>query len=956
MCARRRHRPRTVGIVNWMGADTLFAGSGRVRALCRALDWSRTAAGPVEKWAPSLRMAVRMCLDAPVPMAVWTVPGLGLIYNDRYAALLGPARHPAALGRSAREVWAAEWQWLGRDVEQVIRHGQAAAQPQLRLSLRRDGVTEEEVFLSYGLMPIRDDDGRVIAAFNVMADITERVRVFAQRTALLEAIIGSSQDAIFAKDLQGRMLLANPTTVAAIGKPAEQILGRTDVEFLDDKAQAREVMANDRRVFETGDPIEAEEPVSPADGAPAVWHTAKALVRDASGRAIGLLGISRDITERKRHHEALRSALESAELERRRSAAVLEALAAGIAITDGSGKIVQTNAALARIWGRPLDSSRCGGAGEPWKGRWAETGKPLGPNDWALARTLRSGGVVTSDRVEIEKLDGTGPATIMEAAAPIRDADDRIVGAVVAILDVTDRRRAEEAVQASEARLREAQRLARMGSWEWVVGGAITWSEGLFRILGRELRAGPPSIETLPQVFTTEAWSRLGPAIGRAAERGESYELELEMVRPDGSRFWTITRGEAVRGPTGAVVKLRGTSQDITERKRAEQERERLLAALREADQRKDEFLGMLSHELRNPLTPIRNCLDVLDRTTPGGEQDRAARVIIDRQLNQLTRLVDDLLDVTRISRGKIRLQQARLDFVDLVRQTVDDHRSLLEGRDVAVQLPARGIWVVGDRTRLAQAIGNLLQNAAKFTPKGSKVSVSLSLQNGRAVVEVADTGMGMDRDLLPRLFEPFAQGERSLARTGGGLGLGLSLVKGLVELHGGTVTGTSEGPGKGARFTLTLPVEAQPAPAPPLASARPATGRGLKVLVIEDNVDAADSLAAVLDLDGYEVLVSYAPRDGIAKAHAFKPDVLLCDVGLPDMSGYDVARAFRDDAELKDVLLVALTGYAGPEDRHRAAESGFQRHFPKPPDLPALEQLLGTVAAKRARGQSAAP
>jgi PAS domain S-box-containing protein len=933
-----------------MGADTLFAGPGEVRALCRAMDWSRTAAGAVESWAPSLRMAVRMCLDAPLAMAVWAIPGLGLIYNDRYAALLGPAEHPAALGRSARDVWAGQWQWLQLDLEHAIERGETAGQPQLRVSLKRDGVTEEEVFLSYGLMPVRDDDGRVIAAINVMADITERVRALAEPTALLEAVIRSSQDAIFAKDLKGRMLLANPTTLAVVGKPAEQILGKTDFEFLDDKAQARETMANDRRVFDTGEPIEAEESVSLADGTPAIWHAAKALVRDASGRAIGLLGISRNITDRKRDDEALRAALESAELERRRSAAVLGALAAGIAITDGTGKIVQTNAALARIWGCPLDSHNFCRADEPWKGRWVETGKPLAPTDWALARTLRSGEVATSDRVEIEKLDGTGSVTIMEAAAPIRDADDRIVGAVVAILDVTDRRRAEEAVLASETRLREAQRLAGMGSWEWVVGAEFTWwSEGLFLILGRDLRAGPPSLETLPQVFTPESWTRLGPAIQRAAETGEPYELETEMIRPDGTRFWAITRGEAVRGPTGAIVKLRGTSQDITERKRAEQERERLLAALREADQRKDEFLGMLSHELRNPLTPIRNCLDVLNRTTPGGEQDRRARVIIDRQLSQLTRLVDDLLDVTRISRGKIRLQKARVDFVDLVRQTVDDHRSLLEGRDVAVELPAVGLWVIGDRTRLAQAIGNLLQNAAKFTPKGSKVSISLARSDGRAVVEVADTGMGIEPDLLPRLFEPFTQGERSLARTRGGLGLGLSLVKGLIEQHGGTVTGTSDGPGRGALFTLTLPVAEQPAVAPQLSPAQPATGRGLKVLLIEDNVDAADSLAALLDLDGYEVMVSYAAKDGIAKAHTFKPHVLLCDVGLPDMSGYDVARAFRDDAALKDVLLVALTGYAGPEDQHRATESGFERHFPKPPDLPALEGLLGAAAAKLA-------
>jgi two-component system CheB/CheR fusion protein len=315
---------------------------------------------------------------------------------------------------------------------------------------------------------------------------------------------------------------------------------------------------------------------------------------------------------------------------------------------------------------------------------------------------------------------------------------------------------------------------------------------------------------------------------------------------------------------------------------------------------------------------------------------------------------VDDLLDVTRISRGKIRLQRTRLDVVDIVHQTVEDHRSLFEGRAVASELPERGLWVIGDRTRLAQAIGNLLQNASKFTPKGGKISVSLARADGRAVLEVVDTGLGIEPDMLPRLFEPFAQAEHTLARTRGGLGLGLALVKGLVELHGGTATGTSEGPGKGARFTLTLPLDEQPAPAPHVPSTETATGKGLKVLLIEDNVDAADSLATVLDLDGYDVMVSYDGKDGIAKARAFNPQVLLCDIGLPEMSGYDVARAFRNDAALRDVLLVALTGYAGPEDQQRAAEAGFQRHFPKPPNLQAIEELLAATAAKVYRGPQA--
>jgi PAS domain S-box-containing protein len=800
--------------------EAMFAGPGDLRALCRSLDWGATAAGPVACWSPSLRTAVRMCLDAPMLMAICAVPNLALVYNDGYAALLGPARHPRALGRSAREIWSGAWQWLEADVEKVIGRGESAARLEQRLLLERGGVAEEEAFVAYSLTPIREDDGRVVGVVNVMVEITERVRADTERTAVLEAIIQSSHDAIFAKDLSGRMLLANPTTMSVIGKPAEQILGKTDVEFLDDEEQARQVMANDRRVLETGQSIEAEEVVQSPDGTPHTWQAAKVPYRDASGHVIGLLAIARDITDRKHHDSA--------------------------------------------------------------------------------------------------------------------------------------ERRAEEAVRASEIELREAQRLARLGSWRWVVGGEITWSEGLFQILGRDLALGPPTLETLPQFYTAEGWSRLGPAIARAAETGAPYELELEMIRQDGTRFWSITRGEAVRGPTGAIEKLRGTSHDITERKRAEQERERLVAALSETDQRKNEFLGVLSHELRNPLTPIRNSLGILQRATPGGDQDRRARAVIDRQVHQLTRLVDDLLDITRISRGKIRLQTTRLDFVDLVRQAVDDHQSLLEGREVTVALPAPPIWVLGDPTRLTQTIGNLLQNAAKFTSRGGKISISLARTGSRAVVEVADTGRGIEPDLLPRIFEPFVQAEHSLARTGGGLGLGLALVKGLVEQHGGTVKVSSEGPGKGARFTLDIPLDEQVASRAEEHLPQTVTGNGLKVLVIEDNVDAADSLAAVLDLDGYDVRVSYSAHDGIAKARESRPDVLLCDVGLPEMDGYDVARAFRSDPALRDVYLVALTGYAGPEDQHRAAEAGFQRHLPKPPDLAALEQLLATKAAKADLGAPA--
>ena len=359
----------------------------------------------------------------------------------------------------------------------------------------------------------------------------------------------------------------------------------------------------------------------------------------------------------------------------------------------------------------------------------------------------------------------------------------------------------------------------------------------------------------------------------------------------------------------------------------------------------------MLSHELRNPLTPISNSLYILDRATPGGDQARRAQEVIRRQADHLTHLVDDLLDVTRITRGKIRLQRTRVNLVDVVRRAVEDHHTLLEGRKVAVELPHEPIWFDGDPTRLAQMVGNLLNNAAKFTPEEGEVSVSVARTEEQATIEVADAGLGIDSETLARLFEPFAQADRSLDRSRGGLGLGLALVKGMVELHGGTVTAQSDGPGRGARFTVKLPLGRQET-----AATRPSSvplqmaARSRKVLLVEDNRDAADSLAEALGLAGYQVEVAYVGTDGIAKAHERPPEIVLCDIGLPETDGYSVARALRRDPVTSSVFLVALTGYAQPEDQQKAREAGFDAHLAKPPDLVALLRLLASVPAAASR------
>ena len=382
---------------------------------------------------------------------------------------------------------------------------------------------------------------------------------------------------------------------------------------------------------------------------------------------------------------------------------------------------------------------------------------------------------------------------------------------------------------------------------------------------------------------------------------------------------------------------------DITQRKRDEE-------ALRAADRRKDDFLAVLAHELRNPLTPILNSLYVLDRATPNSEQARRAHSVIGRQAKQLAHIVDDLLDVARIKLGRVSLRRTRIDLVDVVRRTVEDYRTILEPREVAIDLPNEPMWIDGDPTRLAQVVGNLLHNAAKFTQEDDgTVSVSLTRVLRHAVLEIADTGAGIDPGTLSRLFEPFAQADRSLDRTHGGLGLGLALVKGMVELHGGEVTAGSSGPGRGACFSVKLPLEAHRADE---LTARPAAGpaaRPKRVLVIEDNKDAADSLQEALQLAGHEAVVAYDGNSGLLKAREYHPEIVICDIGLPEMNGYDVARAMRADAALMGVALIALTGYAGPEDRRRAREAGFDRHIAKPPSIEELEQVIADLPARGA-------
>jgi two-component system CheB/CheR fusion protein len=369
-------------------------------------------------------------------------------------------------------------------------------------------------------------------------------------------------------------------------------------------------------------------------------------------------------------------------------------------------------------------------------------------------------------------------------------------------------------------------------------------------------------------------------------------------------------------------------------------------AALVESDRRKDEFLAVLSHELRNPLGTIRSALTILDRgATSVGRDADTARSTIERQLAHLSRLVDDLLDVSRIKTGKIRIERRPVDLCDLVRRTVEDHITLLSASDLVVdlRLPHTTVWVNGDPTRLAQILGNLLQNASKFTPPGGRVLVALEVDGASARLRVRDNGLGLDDEVRHRLFEPFAQADSTLHRTRGGLGIGLALVKALVQLHEGHVEAISDGPGKGCEFVIALPLDAGRAP---VQSAHDTVAEILaqkkRILIIEDNRDFAAMLQVLLQLaGGHEVHLADSGPKGVDLARRVYPDVIICDIGLPVMDGYEVARALRSQAATEDALLIALTGYASLEDAKRAEEAGFDYHVAKGGDPEAVVHLL---------------
>jgi PAS domain S-box-containing protein len=473
-------------------------------------------------------------------------------------------------------------------------------------------------------------------------------------------------------------------------------------------------------------------------------------------------------------------------------------------------------------------------------------------------------------------------------------------------------------------------------------GGRITtWNDEARRILGYteaeaiglhfsaiftpdDVRAGIPELE-----FRT------------AREQGQA-EDERWHVRKGGERFWASGIVSPLYGPDGTLAGYSKILRDMTERKRAEE-------ALKAADRQKNEFLAVLAHELRNPLAPVRTALHILKAPGVSEEAVRRAQSMMERQVGLLVRLVDDLLDVARIMRGQIDLRRGPVALASAVESAVETARPVIDAQDheLTVSLPPETVWLNADPARLTQIVSNLLVNSAKYTEKGGQIWLTVRREGEEVVLTVRDTGIGIPPEVLPRVFDLFVQSERARSRAPGGLGVGLSLVKRLVEMHGGSVRADSAGPNRGSVFTVRLPAREGPPPALDFGAAAGEPKEALRVLVVDDNEDAADSLGMLLRLLGHDVHVVSTARDALEAARSGF-DIALLDIGLPEMSGYELASRIRGEAGGEKTILVAVTGYGQEADRDRSKEAGFALHLVKPVDPGQLGGVLAELARRR--------
>jgi PAS domain S-box-containing protein len=945
--------------------DELAAQIGTLVRLRRAERRSRERAEEVEK-----------LLDV-LPVGVWIAhdPGCRSMTGNRAAyELLGlPLRSNVSASAPPGERSATRYLRDGRELrpDELPMQTAAARGVEVRdagFDVVTPGGAVRHVYGSAS--PLFDPAGKVRGCVGVFADLTERrqaVEALRESEERFARFMRHLPGLAWIKDVGGRYVFANDAAVRAFRGTREGLYGRTDAEVFPPETAAQ-FQRNDSLALTGGTGVQVVETLEHPDGV--VHHSlvSKFPIPGPDGRPALVGGMAVDITERMRAEEGLRDS-------ERRFRQLADAMPQIVWTARPDGNIDYLNRRWTEFTGTP------GAVGnEGW-------GPLLHPDDAPTARERWDASVRTGEPfdMEIRLLDRRDQSyrwhLIRTVAA--RDRAGGVARWFGTATDIHEQKRAEESsrylAEASaaladvadyEGTLRRVANLAVPFFADWA-GVDVAEGGGLRRLavahrdpekirIAHELdRHYPPDLRAeggIGAVFRTGKPEIMSELPDELLVRGAKDERHLQLLRALGLKSYicvpltasgvtlgvlTFATAESGRRYTPADLAL---AADLANRAAVALENTRLYQALRDADRRKDEFLATLAHELRNPLAPIRNGLQIMALAGADSAAAERARGMMERQLSQMVRLVDDLLDVSRITRGKLRLRRTRVELAGVVRDAVEASRSLIEAsaHRLTVALPPEPVWLDADPVRLAQVFGNLLNNAAKYTERGGQIRLTAERFGDQVAASVTDTGIGIAAEYLPRVFEMFSQAAPALERSQGGLGIGLALVRGLVEMHGGSVEARSDGPGTGSEFVVRLPVAAPPAPATPHAgngAAPPPRGRK-RVLVADDNQDAADSLAVLLRLWGHEVHAVHDGQEAVDAAAWFRPEVVILDIGMPRLNGYEAARHIREQAR-DGVMLVAVTGWGQEQDRRLAAEAGFDRHMTKPIDPAALEQLL---------------
>ncbi len=766
----------------------------------------------------------------------------------------------------------------------------------------------------------------------------------------LEAVLAAVDDAAIGADGSGRVRFLNPVAELLTGWPRGEAIGRPldEVLVVLDERTRQPVGRSPRERIDCGK--EAPCVLVARDGAEHPVEARVVPVPDIGGSPHGVVVAFREVSDRRRAEEAIRELTRDMQRRVAEFQALLEVIPIGIAIADDPEcRRIWCNPALYRLLRLPPESNASLSApdGEHPGFRVFENGRELAPEELPMQVAVATGSEVRGVRHDVLRRDGSW-ISMLNYAVPLFDEAGRIRGGLSASVEVTEHEQTRRALRDSERRWRTMAEALPNLVWTDLPDGQCDWLSsqwGRYTGIPEQELLGLRWLETV--IHPDDRERTMACWMAACADEAD-YDLEYRIRRHDGQYRWFRTRGVPIRDDAGRIVYWFGTCTDIEDYKRAE-------AALQETDRRKDEFLATLAHELRNPLAPIRNALNVLRMPGVDAETVGHSLEMMERQVHHLVRLVDDLLDVSRVMRGKITLHPERVELARAIAHAVETAEPLIaaQGHELTVTMPDPSLTIDADPVRIAQVVGNLLANAARYTERGGRIELDARREDDRAVIRVRDTGVGIAPEVLPRIFGLFVQGDHSSTRSQGGLGIGLTLVRNLVELHGGTVEARSDGPGLGSEFTVRLPVEpvdraglaglAAPRAGRPRRQGSPRAGR--RILVVDDNRDAAESLALWLRMQGHEVEVAHDGPSALEAAASFRPRLVLLDLGMPGMDGYEVARRLRGQPGADGVRLAALTGWGGHEYRRRTLEAGFDHHLVKPVEPRKLEELLESLA-----------